>query len=120
MKVRTDNLGPHRVVVSPSGPLDLATAPALAEVLRAEAPGRDVIVDLGDATFIDSTGLAVLLNASRRSVARGNHLLVVCPFGDVYRMLELAALLDTLRVVDTVAEALAALEGADRGPFRPA
>lgn len=120
MKVRIELLDPHRVVVSASGDVDLATAPELARVLRDEGPGRDVVVDLADATFIDSTGLAVLLNASRRSVSRGNHLLVVCPSGIVHRMLELAALLETLRVVDTVADAVAALERADGGPFRAA
>jgi len=118
MDVNVELLAEHRVVVAVSGPLDLATAPDLARVLRTEAPGRDVIVDLSAATFIDSTGLAVLLNASRRCVGRGNHMLVACPYGDVFRMFELAALLETLRVVDTVADAVAGLDAAQRGPFR--
>ncbi|MTD46353.1 anti-sigma factor antagonist [Conexibacter sp. W3-3-2] len=118
MHVRAEALRPDRVLVSASGPLDLATAPRLADVLRAESPGRNVIVDLSDATFIDSTGLAVLLNASRRAVARSTYLVVVCPQGPVLRMFELALLLETLRVVDSVAAALDALDATENGPYR--
>ncbi len=50
--------------VVPHGELDLATAPELAgwlEDLRREC--ADVVLDLGDVTFVDSAGLRVLLEA---------------------------------------------------------
>jgi anti-anti-sigma factor len=55
-------------VVSVSGEVDLATAPALERTLRdaAEAQTRDVIVDLTCCSFLDSRGLTALLAARER------------------------------------------------------
>ena len=54
-------------VVSLSGELDLATAPKVATCVRelVEADFRSVKVDLTGVTFIDSTGLRTLVEASR-------------------------------------------------------
>jgi anti-sigma B factor antagonist len=54
-------------VVKASGELDIATAPDLRDRL-AELPAgtRLVVVDLSDVTFVDSTGLGVLVAALRR------------------------------------------------------
>jgi anti-anti-sigma factor len=47
-----------------SGELDVATAPLLAEGLeRHRRRHRDVVVDLADVSFIDSSGLTLLLDA---------------------------------------------------------
>jgi anti-sigma B factor antagonist len=46
------------------GELDLGTV-ALLRAALAGLPGRAVIIDLGDLTFMDSTGLAALLEQSR-------------------------------------------------------
>jgi anti-anti-sigma factor len=48
------------------GELDLATAPELARMLGAlRARGHAVVLDLADVTFMDSTGLNLLLEAQR-------------------------------------------------------
>jgi anti-anti-sigma factor len=59
---------PARVVVSPRGELDLATAPLLAEILdKAATPGSSVTLDLGELEFIDSTGLDLIWETFVRS-----------------------------------------------------
>jgi anti-anti-sigma factor len=51
-------------VVRVHGELDIATAPDLERaVLRPRAPGEDVVLDLADLRFMDSTGLRILLRA---------------------------------------------------------
>lgn len=65
--------------VALSGELDMATAPLLEEWLAPlEADGAAVIMlDLRDVMFIDSSGLGVLLQASRRAQTNGHRFLVV-------------------------------------------
>ena len=54
------------------GELDLATAGELESLLARFCAQRErVAVDLSDLTFIDSTGLAVLLNARKRADGNG-------------------------------------------------
>ena len=56
-------------IVKLRGELDLATAPpAEAEILAALMNGhRQVVVDMGELTFIDSTGISTLLRLEARS-----------------------------------------------------
>lgn len=51
------------VVVRLHGDIDLATAPTVESTVRAELPTpfARLVFDLGDLTFMDSSGLAVLL-----------------------------------------------------------
>jgi anti-anti-sigma factor len=52
-----------------SGELDLATAPDLEQHLRAleEGEGIRIVLDLSELAFMDSAGLAVILEAERRA-----------------------------------------------------
>ena len=65
------------VTVAVVGEIDLSTANALAAAIRdAEETGIGrIVVDLSDLTFLDSTGLAVLLQASVRSRQDSNRLI---------------------------------------------
>ncbi len=90
VEVRTEGA---RVVVALHGELDLATAPELDDVLTQHA-GAELVVDLEDLTFLDSSGLAVLLRATaRRTLAlrRPNQL--------VLRVLETTGVADRFEVV---------------------
>ena len=68
MDMSVDKLD-ERIVVHVAGEVDLANAPELDSQLAAvmtEAPSQ-LVVDLTNVTFMDSTGLGVLVRALKRS-----------------------------------------------------
>lgn len=97
-------------VVRVTGELDLAGSPRLAAGLNDVIWRRtgDVVVEL-DVHMVDSTGLAVLLNALRRLDRTGRRLRVVATQPSVLRALSLTRLARELRVTDRVDDAIAAL-----------
>jgi anti-sigma B factor antagonist len=83
-----------------SGEIDIASAPRLITGLN-EALGEcssPVVVDLSHVDFMDSTGLALLLNAHRRLARRGQGFAVVCSDGPVRRVFTITDMVETLRV----------------------
>jgi anti-sigma B factor antagonist len=97
-------------VLRATGELDLAGSPRLATRLNDviwRSTG-DVVVEL-DVRMVDSTGLAVLLNALRRLDRAGRRLRVVSTQPSVRRALGLTRLARELRVTDRVDDAIAAL-----------
>jgi anti-anti-sigma factor len=90
------------VVIKPSGELDISTASVLDAALR-EAMDRgrsEVIVDLGGLSFIDSTGLRLLVVTAERARAAGNRLRLLRGSEPVERMLEVSGLDRSLPFVD--------------------
>ncbi|HET8673019.1 MAG TPA: STAS domain-containing protein [Thermoleophilaceae bacterium] len=63
------------------GEADIRTAPEIQERLGelAREPRERLLIDLSEATFLDSTALAVLLETDRRLRARRGRLAVLCP-----------------------------------------
>ena len=95
-------------VVAPTGEIDLSTAPELGSSLEAAPPAtRHVVVDLTEVSFIDSSGINVLLTGQRRLAEGGVGFRVVAPAGPVRRVFELTRLVDALGVVDSIGDALA-------------
>jgi anti-sigma B factor antagonist len=94
------------------GELDMRAAPALRDALtRAiERRVKDLIVDLTDATFVDSTAIGALMQASARVREAGGRLGLICTNRNVLRTVEIAGLDRHLAMVPTRAEAL---QGAD-------
>ena len=83
-------------VVRVAGELDLSTSAPLAARLRLVASEWDgVVVDLTDVTFVDSTGLGVLVVAHDELRRKGGRLAVVCTHRLARRLLAVTAL-DTL------------------------
>jgi anti-sigma B factor antagonist len=101
-------------VLAVSGDIDIASSarliPALNDVVTNGA--FPVVVDLSDVDFMDSTGLALLLNALRRVTRRGHGFAVVCPEGPVRRVFEVTDMVHTLKVHATRAAALEAATAA--------
>jgi anti-sigma B factor antagonist len=99
------------VVLTLRGDLDMQTVAQLrrrlAEAL--ERAGGAVIVDLSGVKFIDSTGLAAMLNALRRLTRAGRRLLVACDEGPVLRILRLTRLDTTFALYASRDDALEAL-----------
>lgn len=96
------------VVLSVAGELDVAAAPALSEKLNhlIRTGAGDVVVDLRRVSFVDSTGLAVLLNALRRLTRARRRMAVVIGNGAVQRAFEVTRLHWTFDVFDSVDSAL--------------
>jgi anti-anti-sigma factor len=89
--VRTEQHGEAAVIV-PTGELDLATAPALEDVLRRAFGGDSarVVLDLRELEFIDSSGLRTLLTARRQSEDAGAQFSLVAGHRGLERTLEIA------------------------------
>jgi anti-sigma B factor antagonist len=82
------------------GELDIATAPRLLTVLNKAVQDalHSLVVDLSKVAFMDSTGLALLINAHRRLTRRSKGFAVVCPAGPLRRVFEITDMVETLRV----------------------
>lgn len=92
------------------GELDIATASRMITALNEaiaemKAP---LVVDLTRVVFMDSTGLALLMNARRRVVRQGHGFAIVCPKGPIARVFEIADMVESLRVCPDQASARAA------------
>ena len=97
-----------------AGELDQATAPELSGPLMeaAEADGDSVLIDFTECEFIDSTGLAVLVEARERiRDANGQSFSICCPNMQVRRLLEITGIDRSMSLYDSREEALAALRG---------
>jgi anti-anti-sigma factor len=90
-------------VLRPSGELDLATSDTFRRDLRAALAGDPdrLVVDLADVSFLDSSGIAVLVSAFKAQRERQAELLVVNPQPIVQRALELVGLGTLIAAEDT-------------------
>jgi anti-sigma B factor antagonist len=101
-----------------NGELDLSTATQLEGPLgeAISSPQAAVLIDLTDCTFIDSTGIALVVRAWQRvDAGAGNGgeggLVLCCQNEQVKRVLEVTGLEHSLRVFATRDEAVTALRG---------
>jgi anti-sigma B factor antagonist len=92
------------------GELDIATAPRMIGVLNEAIAemASPLVVDLTHVVFMDSTGLALLMNARARVVRQGHGFAIICPTGPIARVFEIADMVDSLRVCPDRASAQAA------------
>ena len=113
LQVTEEDVDDQTHVLALRGELDVATVPRLADPLReAIAAGKTaVVIDLGELTFLDSTGLMVLLNGLRRVVRQGGNLVIVCTNPTVLRLFDITGTAATFTVVDSRERALAAARG---------
>jgi anti-sigma B factor antagonist len=91
--------------VSATGEIDMSTVDVLQrELTTAREEGSTVLLDLSRVTFIDSTGLHLLLEASHSSAVSDWGFFVVRPSRVVQRLIELSGTADLIMVVDPRAE----------------
>jgi anti-anti-sigma factor len=109
-RVTTTQIDRDAVVVSLSGEADLSAAPAFATKLMdaVELGSGFIVVDLGHATFIDSTALRVLMQGRKRLEARGSGMAVVCPDRLLWKIFEITGLAELFPRYSTVDEAVLA------------
>ena len=87
-------------VIRVSGEVDIQTSPVLEERLRAvlDQGHATVAVNLADVSFLDSTGLSVLVAALQRCRAAGGGLRLLSPQPNVRRVLDITGLAGTFGV----------------------
>lgn len=103
--------GEGAYVVSLRGELDLDGTPNLeAALIDAEqSDATRILLDLGDLTFIDSTGLGVLVRAAARARSNGDRLSITSPQDQVASILRLTELDKRLPLLTPNGRAPAAL-----------
>jgi anti-sigma B factor antagonist len=94
-------------VVSVSGEVDVATAPILRDRLKElTAEGAStVVIDLHEMTFLDSTGLGVLVGALKRCREGGGDLRLVAAQPRILKLLDITGLMGVFPVHETLAVA---------------
>jgi anti-sigma B factor antagonist len=95
-------------VVGVTGEIDLFTAPEFKERVSApiDAGCTNVIIDLTDTTFIDSSSLGVLIGAYRRLKLRGGLLVVVCDNEAIVKTFRITGLDGVFTLVRSLDDAL--------------
>ena len=103
--VETGSLG-QATVVSLSGDLDLSTAKRAEEAIEeAERSSPSVLaVDLRGLSFMDSTGLRVVVSADKRANKANRRLVIIQGPAAVRRVFEITRLDERLDIVDTPEE----------------
>ncbi|MDH6466316.1 anti-sigma B factor antagonist [Micromonospora sp. A200] len=92
MRVDRQHEDDGRIVLRPVGDLDIATAVVVQDALAAALDLPDtveLVVDLAEVPFLDSTGVAALLHGAAEAVGRGASLRVVDPQPVVARVLRI-------------------------------
>jgi anti-sigma B factor antagonist len=101
-----------RPVITLHGDLDLSSAPELTSLglNLVDAGAPDVIIDAAHLDFCDSSGLSAFVQIANRLGKSKGHLAIAGPTSVVRRVLEMSGLVEAFVVVDSVPEALAALD----------
>ncbi len=101
------------IAIVPWGEIDIATAPAIEEALRRARNEHDTVaLDLRQVSFMDSTGLQMMLAVDHEMRERGGRLIVVTGPPQVDRLLALTGVAERLTVVDDLPIAGGAVDGA--------
>jgi anti-sigma B factor antagonist len=98
-----------RVVVTLAGELDMANAPLLQSTIESEqlSSTKTVVLDLQQLTFVDSTGLRIILAARELCWRRGQELAITPGSQQVQRLLSVTGVGEHLRTISTPDGALA-------------
>jgi anti-sigma B factor antagonist len=94
---------PDRVVVKLTGELDMANAPVLQNAVEGDelSAAKTVVLDLQQLTFVDSTGLRIILSARELCWRRGQEFAVTPGSQQVQRLLSVTGVGEHLRTIAT-------------------
>jgi anti-sigma B factor antagonist len=86
------------------GEWDISTQPQLAEALQRSRGRQNIVIDLADCTFLDSTTIGMLITLDRELAADGGRLEVALPASQnvVNRAFALLGVREVLSVHDTL------------------
>jgi anti-sigma B factor antagonist len=100
-RVAGDNL-----VIAVSGELDVFTAPTLDDLLAEsiEAGSTNLIVDLTEVTFLDSTGLGSMVKGLKRARERGGSLRVVASSDRIVKVFKITGLDQAMALTESLSD----------------
>jgi anti-sigma B factor antagonist len=108
-KLTERDLRPRCREIQVEGELDLAVAAELEDALtRAGAECRQILIGLENCDFIDSTGIAAIVQAHNQAKEQGVRVAVCAPSDQVLRVLSVTGLTANGLVFDSLEEALSA------------
>ena len=109
-QVTVDEIDHSTVVLDLAGELDMYTGPKLGAAVK-DATGngyRKLVLDLTQLSFLDSTGLSLIVEAQRRMAKKQGAVTVVCAADNVRQIFTLTGLDRVLPIVPTRDHAFAA------------
>ena len=108
-KISDEEIDEQTHVISLGGEIDLYTAPEFKErmVELIEAGKKHIVVDLSEATFIDSTTLGVLVGGVKRLRPSGGGLALVCTDQNISKIFEITGLDRVFSIQESREDALA-------------
>src|SRR5205809_5392402 len=100
-------------VIDVRGEIDMYTAPRLRELLidLVSQGSYQLVVNLDEVGFLDSTGLGVLVGGLRRVRAHDGSLDLVCTRERILRIFRVTGLTEVFGIYQTVDQAIAARKG---------
>lgn len=106
LDIATENAGASCTIVL-NGEVDVYTSPRLRQQLNELIDGgcMNLVVDLQDLGFIDSSGLGVLVSALRKVKEQGGTLRLVCAKESILKIFRITGLDKVFPLFTTVAEA---------------
>jgi anti-anti-sigma factor len=109
--IEVDIQGAGVVIVALRGEHDLSTQPEVAQALTRASDYPEVLVDLSDCTFMDSSVIAALVGTSRKLESRDRRLELVIP-ADAHTVQRIACLTNIAELIpvhDTREDGIAAI-----------
>lgn len=108
MKLQTSTIG-EATIVALSGDVDLRHSPTLRKALmELMFDRRPVVVDLSGVTYVDSSGIAGLVEAYQMARKNGTRFILAAISAPAMRVLQLARLDKVFALADTVEDGLQA------------
>jgi anti-sigma B factor antagonist len=110
--IKTEQLDEQRAVIALKGEVDLYKAPEFkSELIRViEGGTQNVVIDLTDTTFIDSTTLGVLISGLKRVRPKGGQLPLVITDRNIKKIFDITGLDRVFPIYEARSSALEELE----------
>ena len=107
LKIETKRCGDQTVLFEIAGEMDVFSVPAVKErIVQAVSDGDHfLIIDLREVSYMDSTGLGVLIGGLKRAREHGGNLCLLAPHSRVRKILKVTGLEKTLCSYNTIEEA---------------
>ena len=115
IKVSTKTIENIAEQVDVSGEIDVYTSPKVKDTINAliEKGAYNLIVNLEQVRYIDSTGLGVLIGALKKVREHEGHIFLVCVDQQIKKVFTITGLVKIFRIFNTNEEAVAAFDKAE-------